>query len=62
MRKDRERWEAAREMAATLHPDGHVQDRIVAWFPYWHRHGQQLIDRLIAEIEPDSDVFKVISL
>lgn len=62
VRKDRERWEAAREMAATLHPDGHVQDRIVAWFPFWHRHGQQLIDRLIDEIEPDSDVFKVISL
>lgn len=62
VRKDRERWEAAREMAATLHPDGHVQDRIVAWFPFWHRHGQELIDRLIAEIEPDSDVFKVIWL
>lgn len=62
VRKDRERWEAAREMAATLHPDGHVQDRIVAWFPFWHRHGQLLIDRLLAEIEPDSDGFKVISL
>lgn len=62
VRKDRERWEAAREMAATLHPDGHVQDRIVAWFPFWHRHGQELIDRLVAEIEPDSDVFKVIAL
>lgn len=62
VRKDRERWEAAREMAATLHPDGQVQDRIVAWFPFWHRHGQQLIDRLVAEIEPDSDGFKVISL
>lgn len=62
VRKDRERWEAAREMAATLHPDGHVQDRIVAWFPFWHRYGQQLVDRLLAEIEPDSDGFKVISL
>ena len=62
VRKDRERWAAAQEMAATLHPDGHVQDRIVAWFPWWHLHGQPLKDKLIAEIEPDSDVFKVISL
>jgi uncharacterized protein YllA (UPF0747 family) len=62
VRKDRERWAAAREMAATLHPDGHVQDRIVAWFPWWHLHGQPLKDKLIAEIEPDSEVFKVISL
>jgi hypothetical protein len=34
----------------------------VAWFPWWHLHGQPLKDKLIAEIEPDSEVFKVISL
>jgi bacillithiol synthase len=62
VRKDRERWAAARELAATLHPDGHVQDRVVAWFPWWLRHEKQLTERLIAEIEPDSDVFKVIAL
>ncbi|MGZ8851661.1 MAG: bacillithiol biosynthesis protein BshC, partial [Thermoanaerobaculia bacterium] len=38
VRKDRERWAAARELAATLHPDGRVQDRVVAWFPWWLRH------------------------
>jgi uncharacterized protein YllA (UPF0747 family) len=62
VRKDRERWAAARELAATLHPDGHVQDRVVAWFPWWLRHEKQLTERLIAEIEPDSGTFKVIAL
>ncbi|HUP44520.1 MAG TPA: bacillithiol biosynthesis BshC [Thermoanaerobaculia bacterium] len=61
-RKDRERWAAARELAATLHPDGKVQDRVVAWFPFWMRDGAHLIDRLLDEIEPDSDAFKVIAL
>ncbi|HEU4522423.1 MAG TPA: bacillithiol biosynthesis BshC, partial [Thermoanaerobaculia bacterium] len=61
-RKDRERWTAARELAATLHPDGHVQDRVVAWFPFWLRDDGHLIDRLIDEIEPDTNAFKVISL
>lgn len=61
-RKDRERWTAARELAATLYPDGKVQDRVVAWFPFWLRDDGHLLDRMIEEIEPDSDVFKVISL
>jgi bacillithiol synthase len=61
-RKDRERWTAARELAATLHPDGHVQDRVVAWLPYWLRDGEAFVARMIDEAEPDSDSFKVISI
>lgn len=62
VRKDRERWAAARELAATLHPDGSVQDRVVAWLPWWLRYEKQLTERLIGEVEPDSDAFKVIAL
>lgn len=62
VRKNRERYEAARELVATLYPDGHVQDRIVGWFPYWVRHEQHLVERMIDEIEPDTGSFKVISL
>lgn len=62
VRKDRERWTAARELAATLRPDDKVQDRVVGWLPFWLVHDHAFIDRLVSEIEPDSDVFKVISL
>lgn len=62
VRKDRDRWAAARELSATLHPDGTVQDRVVAWYPFWCQHGSHLIERLIDEVEPDSDMFKVIAL
>ena len=62
VRKDRDRWTAARELAATLHPDGKVQDRVVAWYPFWCQHRSHLIDRFIEEVEPDSDSFKVIAL
>lgn len=62
VRKDRERWAAVRELSATLHPDGKVQDRIVGWFPFWCQHEQHFIDRMISEITPDADSFKVISI
>ncbi|HUP47571.1 MAG TPA: bacillithiol biosynthesis BshC [Thermoanaerobaculia bacterium] len=61
-RKDRERWSAARELLATLCPDGKVQDRVMAWFPFWHLHGRYLVDRLVDEIDPDAGSFKVIPL
>ena len=62
VRKDRERYAAVKELIATLYPDRIVQDRIVGWFAWWCESGRFLVDRLIDEIEPDSDVFKVVSL
>jgi hypothetical protein len=61
-RKDRERYAAARELVATLYPDGNVQDRITAWFPLWNEHGPHVMTRFVDEVEPDSAFFKVISL
>ncbi|HKS24605.1 MAG TPA: bacillithiol biosynthesis BshC [Thermoanaerobaculia bacterium] len=60
--KDRERYAAARELVATLFPDRHVQDRIVGWFAQWNESGDHLIERLIEEIEPDSDVCRIVTL
>jgi uncharacterized protein YllA (UPF0747 family) len=62
VRKDRERFAATRELVATLYPDAHVQDRVVSWFAYWMQHGQHLIDRLLEEIEPDADSFRIVEL
>lgn len=62
VRKDRERYAATRELVATLHPDGHVQDRIASWFAYWCEHGQTLVERIIDELEPDSACFKIVEL
>ena len=62
VRKDKDRYNAARELVATLYPDRHVQDRIVGWFPFWWRDREHLIERIIDEVEPDSDVFKVVEL
>lgn len=62
VRKDRERYAAVRELVATFHPDRQVQDRVVGWFPWWCQYGKQLVDRIVDEIEPDSDAFKMIGL
>ena len=62
VRKDRERYQAIRELVATFHPDHHVQDRVVAWFAYWCTSGSHLVSRIVSEIEPDSDAFKIIEL
>ena len=62
VRKDRERYGAARELVATLHPDGQVQDRIVGWFPFWCEHGSHLIDRLIDDVQPDTPTFRILGL
>jgi bacillithiol synthase len=62
VRKDRERYAATRELVATLYPDANVQDRVVSWFAYWCQYERQLIERVIEEIEPDSDHFRIVSL
>ena len=62
VRKDKERYAAAKELLATLYPDRHVQDRVVAWFPWWSQYGQHLIDAMIEEIEPDTASCKIIGL
>ena len=62
VRKDKERYAAAKELIATLYPDHRVQDRVVGWFPWWRRYEQHLIDRVVSEIEPDTATFKVIGL
>ena len=62
VRKDRERHAAARELVSTLFPDKNVQDRVVGWFAYWCVYGEHLVQRLIEEIEPDSDHFRIVEL
>jgi len=62
VRKEKERWTALRELVATFHPDGHVQDRVVGWFAYWSQFGNHLAVRMIDCIEPDAPSFSVISL
>src|SRR5581483_11168839 len=62
VRKDKERFHAARELVATFFPDRHVQDRVVGWFPLWCEYGKLLLDRIVDEVEPDSSSFKIVSL
>jgi uncharacterized protein YllA (UPF0747 family) len=61
-RKDRERWAAVRELVSILNPDGHAQDRVVAWFAYWCEFRDDLVARLIEEVEPDAAVCTVVGL
>jgi uncharacterized protein YllA (UPF0747 family) len=61
-RKDRERWLAVRELVSILNPDGQVQDRVVAWFAYWCEFGDDLVARLIEEVEPDAAVCTVVGM
>lgn len=62
VRKDKERYDAARELVSTFFPDGHVQDRIVAWVPFWLDSGKAFTERVISEVEPDARIFKIVSL
>jgi uncharacterized protein YllA (UPF0747 family) len=62
VRKDRERFAAACDLVSTLFPDQHVQDRIVAWVPFWLRDGSAFIDRIIDEVEPDTANFKIVGV
>jgi bacillithiol synthase len=62
VRKEKERWTALRELVATFHPDGHVQDRVVGWFAYWCQFGNHLPEAIVEGIEPDAPSFRIISL
>lgn len=62
VRKDKERFTAAREIVATLYPDRHVQDRVVSWFSYWCEHQTHLIERVLEEVEVDSDHFRIVEI
>lgn len=62
VRKNRERFTAARDIVATLYPDRHVQDRVVSWFAYWCQHQTHLIERVLEEVEVDSDHFRIVEL
>jgi uncharacterized protein YllA (UPF0747 family) len=62
VRKDRERYEALRELVATFYPDRTAQDRSVAWYAYWSDHDKHLLDALVDCVLPDSDVCKIVSL
>jgi bacillithiol synthase len=61
-RKDRERWNAVRELVSILNPDHHVQDRVAGWIAYWCEFREDLVSRLIEEVEPDAPVCKIIGL
>lgn len=61
-RRDADRYRAISRLSQTLAPNGEPQDRVVGWIGYWRQYGNQLVDRLVAEIEPDSDRLKVIGL
>ena len=62
VRKDRDRFHAARDLVSAFFPDQHVQDRIVAWVSFWLRFGPEFVDRSVAEVEPDTPFFKIVSL
>jgi bacillithiol biosynthesis cysteine-adding enzyme BshC len=62
VRKEKERFQAARELVSTFYPDQQVQDRVVAWFPFWSEYGNQLVERIVEEVEPDTAAFKIVSL
>lgn len=61
-RKDRERRAAVSKLVATLHPDGHVQDRVVSWLALWLRYGSSLVDRVIEQVEPDANAFTIVQV
>ena len=62
LRKEKDRWNAAREVVGTLYPDRQVQERVVNWLPWWSRFGQHLVDRIVEEIEPDANGFRIVGL
>jgi len=62
VRKDQDRFHAARELASMFYPDQHVQDRVVAWLPLWCEFREQLVERMVSEAEPDAATFKIVGL
>jgi len=61
-RKDRERWAAVRELLSILYPDGHVQERVASWIAYWCEFRDDLVARLVEEVEPDAPYCKIVGL
>jgi hypothetical protein len=61
-RADSERFRSIGRLIETLAPGGEPQDRHTAWYPMWRQFGRALIDALIAEAEPDSDVMTIVAL
>ena len=62
VRKDRDRFQAARDLASTFYPDQHVQDRIVGWLPWWYEYREHLLEQMVNEAEPDTATFKIVGL
>jgi len=53
VRKDDERYRAVKEIVATFHPDGHVQERVVSWYAWYLRHGSAVVSNLVESAGPD---------
>jgi uncharacterized protein YllA (UPF0747 family) len=62
VRKDRERYAAAKELVATLYPDRHVQDRVVSWFALWTRYGEAMLPAIIDAVQPDEPSFRIVGV
>ena len=61
-RKDRERFNAVREVVSILYPDGRVQDRVVGWIAYWCEFRDDLLSCLVKEVEPDVPFCAIVPL
>jgi bacillithiol biosynthesis cysteine-adding enzyme BshC len=61
-RSDLVRYQQMTRVRETLAPGGSPQDRHVGWLPFYLQHGERLLDRLVAEIRPDSDELQIIGL
>lgn len=62
VRRDGERYKALSSAHDELMPDGVPQDRVVSWLPFWLEYGSRLVDRMVEQIDPDSDTGVVVSL
>lgn len=62
LRREKDRWSAACAVVSALYPDRQVQERTVSWLPYWGRFGRHLLDRILEEIEPDANGFRIVGL
>jgi len=55
VRHDADRFTALTRLHQQLAPNGEPQDRSVAWLPLWLEHGNEIVERTIDEILPDSE-------
>lgn len=61
-RRDRERYQAITRLLDTLAPARVPQDRTVGWVTFWLQRGVSLIERVVDEVEPDTDRWKVVGI